>query len=357
MIKYCIYLILSLICFLPNLVEAQVGVNTNKPNVFSILELKSDKKGVLFPRLTTAERFAIKTACITDTCPEGLMVYDTDIQAFFYMINKNWYLMNPFLAPDITQSTPESVTLNTSISQNVGIGAPPTTGTRLDVNGKVQVSATTNLKNTLTVKNGANVTSGNVVVTSGNVNVVNSSANAPLGVIESKNFTTDIDKTGNGAAPKGAIIIWSGSIDNIPTGWALCDGANGSPNLQGKFVVGHGDADNTSVSGSAAYSWSATGGEEFVTLTENQLPKHGHTATTSVAGNHSHQMKGYATPVYYTCAGSDDFWCLNRGGGTDLYGGEPAGDHSHTLLINNTGGSNKHENRPPYYALAYIIKL
>lgn len=350
------YLILLFISFVSMAANAQIGVNTNKPSVFAILELKSNQKGVLFPRVTTSERFAIKTACVTDTCPDALMVYDTDIQAFFYMVNKNWYMMNPFLAPDITQSTTESVNLNTSIAQNVGIGTAPSSGNRLDVNGKVQISSTTNLKNALTVKNGATVNTGNVNVITGNVNVAIGSANAPLGVIEANNFSTDITKKGNGVAPIGTIIIWSGKITDIPLGWGLCDGSKGTPNLIGKFVVGYDSGDNTSVP-STPYTWSQTGGEAFVTLTEAQMAKHTHTATTNATGTHSHKMKGSASPVYYTCAGSDDFWCLNRGGGTLLYGGEADGDHVHTLVIDKTGEGKSHENRPPFYALAYIMKL
>lgn len=352
-ITYIVILLANLISLVAN---AQVGVNTNKPNVFSILELKSDKKGILFPRLTTSERFAIKTACMADTCPDGLMVYDTDIQAFFYMVNKNWFMMNPFLAPDITQSTTESTNLNTAIAQNVGIGTPPSTGNRLDVNGKVQISSTTNLKNALSVRNGVTVNTGNVVVETGNVNIALGNANAPVGVIEGKTFTTDITKPGNGVAPKGAIIIWSGTIASIPAGWGLCDGTQGTPDLQGRFVVGHASTDNTNVPG-GAYSLGNKDGDEFVTLTEAQMPAHNHTATTNTTGSHSHKFRGYETPVYYTCAGSDDFWCLNRGGGSDLYGGEPGGAHTHTLVIDKNGGGKKHENRPPYYALAFIMKL
>jgi hypothetical protein len=43
------------------------------------------------------------------------------------------------------------------------------------------------------------------------------------------------------AAPRGLISMWSGTVDAIPHGWALCDGANGTPDLRGKFVVGAND--------------------------------------------------------------------------------------------------------------------
>ncbi len=37
------------------------------------------------------------------------------------------------------------------------------------------------------------------------------------------------------------ILIWGGEIEDIPTGWALCDGNNGTPDLRNKVLVGAGD--------------------------------------------------------------------------------------------------------------------
>lgn len=41
--------------------------------------------------------------------------------------------------------------------------------------------------------------------------------------------------------PVGVITMWSGEISDIPAGWVLCDGNNGTPNLQDRFVVGSGN--------------------------------------------------------------------------------------------------------------------
>lgn len=68
-------------------------------------------------------------------------------------------------------------------------------------------------------------------------------------------------------APIGTIVIWSGTADNIPTGWQLCDGTNGTPDLRDKFVLGAGTTHNVG----------ETGGNEEVTLTVEQMPKHNHT--------------------------------------------------------------------------------
>src|SRR5262245_17336895 len=54
------------------------------------------------------------------------------------------------------------------------------------------------------------------------------------GVVTAQSFE------GVGAVPKGAILMWSGALDAIPAGWALCDGREGTPDLRDRFVVGAG---------------------------------------------------------------------------------------------------------------------
>jgi microcystin-dependent protein len=150
-----------------------------------------------------------------------------------------------------------------------------------------------------------------------------------------------------GLVPPGAIIMWSGAINNIPVGWALCDGSNGTPDLRDRFIVGAG----------GNYNVGNTGGSNTVTLTTSQIPSHRHTASISQAGDHSH---GMGTKWLMTGSGSE----INPGtNGPDYFATTherttgQAGAHSHSITISSTGGGGAHENRPPYYALAYIMKL
>ncbi len=55
-------------------------------------------------------------------------------------------------------------------------------------------------------------------------------------------------------APIGTIVVWSGSVDDIPTGWALCDGEDGRPDLRGKFVLGAGGIYNPGAAGTVGSS-------------------------------------------------------------------------------------------------------
>jgi len=126
----------------------------------------------------------------------------------------------------------------------------------------------------------------------------------------------------NYPVPKGAIIMWSGSQATIPTGWGICDGTNGTPDLRDKFVVGAGNT----------YSPLATGGS----------------ATTGMAGSHTH-TENTATAVLQLTTGA-----VATGTGTTVVEGVTPQGHSHTI---NQVGDHSHTNLPPYLALCFIMKL
>jgi len=123
--------------------------------------------------------------------------------------------------------------------------------------------------------------------------------------------------------PKGAIIIWSGSADNIPKGWALCDGTKGTPDLRDRFVLCAGDK----------YSVGMTGGEEEHTLTIEEIPNHSHKYTNPLIGDGG--------------LGSGDYYSNEGHMRPRLNAGE---------TITN-GGDKAHNNMPPYYSLCYIMKI
>lgn len=122
----------------------------------------------------------------------------------------------------------------------------------------------------------------------------------------------------SGGVPLGTIVIWSGTAEDIPDGWALCDGQDGRPDLRDKFVLGAG----------TAHAVGATGGEETHTLTVEEMPSHIHLIYTVPSS-----ATGYNAPI--------------GGAGTKRDQG---------AKIESMGGSQPHNNMPPYYALCYIIK-
>jgi microcystin-dependent protein len=160
-----------------------------------------------------------------------------------------------------------------------------------------------------------------------------------LGAITQK--LSGIDEGAN-RIPPGLIAMWSGSAANVPSGWALCDGSNGTPDLRDRFIVGAG----------GSYNVGSTGGAAQVTLTVGQLPSHSHQGTISNAGAHTHTYYGNTYGMIAGMGGDNAI----RYPGTNRQTSE-SGSHSHTFTIQATGGGQPHENRPPYYALAYIMKL
>ena len=160
--------------------------------------------------------------------------------------------------------------------------------------------------------------------------------------------------------PVGGIIIWSGSTGSIPSGWALCNGANGTPDLRNRFVVGAG----------STYAVDATGGSADAI---NVTHKHGGSvsvATKSLSGTIKTRNGGggrYADSVPVSTTGVFT-WKNLTGGVGNGWQGEGGGNsatitmnanhnHSATLSISNAGSSGTNKNLPPYYALAYIMKL
>lgn len=175
--------------------------------------------------------------------------------------------------------------------------------------------------------------------------------------------------------PRGVIVMWSGTVVSIPAGWHLCDGTAGTPDLRNKFIVGAGDS----------YSLGAIGGNNSVTPTITVGASGGHTHSSdgahkhdTIAG-HKHNLpfsindyqlfvQRYNIPV----GNSSNYWWGNYGRGdtlgyTSTYlttfdaGGHTHtsdGSHQHNAILDHThpASSSTIDNRPPYYALAYIMK-
>lgn len=130
--------------------------------------------------------------------------------------------------------------------------------------------------------------------------------------------------------PKGMIMMWFGDANKVPAGWVLCDGGNGTPDLTGRFVVG------AARSGDDWNAYQKTGGSRSVTLNLTQIPKHDH----DYFGDDqlvTHAEKSYDHSGYdATSSKSGDSAWFRTG---------------------ETGGGNSHENRPPFKALYYIMKV
>ncbi len=139
--------------------------------------------------------------------------------------------------------------------------------------------------------------------------------------------------------PRGTIVAFNSAT--APAGWAICDGTNGTPDLRGRFILGTGKVTganlNNTYNGFGEKSYereynfflAETGGSNKHTLTVNEIPEHTHSSRITQWG----------------------------GGDADYPTGGNWGKNLGWTPTTKAGGSQPHNNVPPYYALTYIMKL
>jgi len=198
--------------------------------------------------------------------------------------------------------------------------------------------------------------------------------------------------------PTGGIIMWSGSVATIPTGWQLCNGANGSPDLRNRFVVGAGSTYNPNVIGGSAnavlpihsHSVSSTFYGDAMRNHNHTVVDNGHSHTVNDPG-HFHGLWGTTSahdfvgmqesgrghgialvvdnsnPKFYATNWNKQQMVETKTTGISINStssgvfispvtaGTPTG--TVTTVMQNAGVDPTNANLPPYYALCYIMKL
>jgi len=215
-----------------------------------------------------------------------------------------------------TSQTLYALGANTPIVQPVITGGSYTLANALTTTGNVSLLSASGASYTANIGG----STGNLIVQSANTNV---SGNLSVG----GSLTV---ATGGGIIPVGGIIMWSGSIASIPSGWQLCNGTNGTPDLRNQFVIGAG----------STYPVANTGG-----TADAVVVSHTHSITDPT---HSH------TESYFSSVGGG--YGLTSGP-NNFNASQQTGTSSTGISINTAGVSGTNQNLPPYYALAYIMKL
>lgn len=293
--------------------KAQIGIGTDNPNARAILDISAIDKGVLFPRLDSGQ---IDAMTLSPVPPAGMMVYNADSNEVYVFYGAKWHSITPF-KKEHNQASPNK--------------------------GRIIAA-----KNALTISQ----------LDANTVNALN----------------------GNGIVPIGAILMWSGTT--IPPGYGLCDGGtyNGhpTPDLRARFVVGYSSlstdygspglysqhANYLAHGGTATpnYLAGSTGGASKVSLDLTQIPRHTHGVNDP---GHRHSITIYEHSVG---GGEADCSCDR---GDDLYQGAGWKSENTTSIttgisIQYSGGTGTaqsasngadHENRPPYYTLAFIMRV
>ena len=173
------------------------------------------------------------------------------------------------------------------------------------------------------------------------------------------------------SVPQGTILPWYGKLDEIPDGFYLCDGKNGTPDLRNRFLVGAGDT----------YKLRDIGGENQVTLTGTQIGNHYHYWSAMYSNQDFEKYKrsglklvkfGYdsgVSSVFYAPFPTGNKMTLFFTNNANLSSVNMSArfisnsDFSSenmeyiTSLAIGTDAKEPHENRPPYYALYYIMKV
>lgn len=136
--------------------------------------------------------------------------------------------------------------------------------------------------------------------------------------------------------PLGAIILWSGTVATIPSGWALCDGSNGTPDLVGRFIYGANSNNQGDIGGNR----------------DAIVPSHNHTFSGNVLPGHTHQVNDVAYASGKGTNGVDNPWAATTNKTTtSVSAGTPSG------TISTVGVSVSNANLPPYMKLAYIQRI
>jgi len=149
--------------------------------------------------------------------------------------------------------------------------------------------------------------------------------------------------------PCGGIVLWSGAVDAIPPGFALCDGTRGTPDLKDRFVIGAGAAEAPHAKGESAHV--------------HALDALQASTWTAYGGSHTHRTPGHW--YWRVMLGSE--WWTKRHTGIDIGGSfflpidfQGVGDHRHSVnpsFPSQPSGPVQGGLRPRWYALCYVMKL
>ena len=146
----------------------------------------------------------------------------------------------------------------------------------------------------------------------------------------------------------GMIVMWSGTIATIPSGWVLCDGTNSTPDLRDKFIIGARQDESSTAKTNVTGSLTQTGGsKDAITVS------HTHTASSAA---HQHATIGYngtGNIPYGTTSGSSmGMWSPAGNNATNVLSSSTAA----SVTVDSAGSSGTNANLVPYFALAFIMK-
>jgi microcystin-dependent protein len=319
------FLFIITVCMSAIYVQAQVGINQPNPHPSTALEINGDgKKGLLIPFMGYSDREGVKTAA--HLAANGLLVYDAGEKMFYYFNGIEWVALNPLQSVNNENSVFLSSGRDTIVFNN-RIKVANIVGTTI-IDGNTKINSSLNVTETVDADS---------LHTNKGIRVKNATVSE---VVTAGEFV------GHGTIPLGGIIMWNGT--SVPDGWVLCNGGNGTPDLRGRFIVGTGQSTATDLRETVnpSYSIGDKGGYNRYALLTNEMPSHNHTALYGRGVRHNDSGENY-TPI----SGFD------KGNVTQISTAARSQRDGDGGQTNDTGSGYAHENRPPYYALAFIMRV
>jgi hypothetical protein len=175
--------------------------------------------------------------------------------------------------------------------------------------------------------------------------------------------------------PLGCIVMWSGSLASIPSGWALCNGANGTPDLRGRFVRGAangvdpgatgGSSTHTHAAhddhGSLSHAGAAVANEAAHTHGYTQVPNHVHVQNVGSAATGG--LSGATWDTSTNTPVASGYSTANPTGGVAAGTTQAGSSHGHAMTQPSAHAAQGHSahdqasSEPPYFALAFIMRI
>jgi microcystin-dependent protein len=364
--------------------EAQVSIGTQSvPNSRAILDLTNGSNlGLLLP-ITLGD-----PSVSFPSDPEGMLLYHKD--NLFLKGSSMWNPITPWKSKFVADA-PVNVYFNPAGYTGVGIGIDGNVASNIKANLHVafnskEVSVANSNAAIMIGDTDAGVAymsfdndeiavkTGIVAPAFGTLKLQEGGGTVQVGESQTAQSTLNVfgkvQESGYAVVPQGVIVMWSGSLANIPEGWALCNGnwynptnfsdvgssgtstgayTKKTPDLTDRFIVGAGDTYFVADIGgnnSSAHAHDVDPDSFNTIATEG---KHGHSGTTSGSTDRIKKTN--------TCCDLD--WVARDNHTHTFSTPNTQGAHTHSIDVPNTtsGEASNTENRPPYYALAFIMKL